>query len=314
MKLKPVVPFEPISTDRLPEGKEWIAQLKWDGVRMLVYYDGQETRLVNRKLNERTMQYPELTDVPSYCRAESVILDGEIIALEDGKPSFHQVMRRDGLRTSGRIPLVRQQVPIVYMIFDVLFYNGEWVTSRSLAERQQLLEKIVQPTPYAQLVPSYSEISGLFDVVKQHQLEGIVCKDIGSVYAMNGKDKRWLKKKLFQDLVAVVGGVTHRAGTVNALLLGLYDEEGRLWYIGHAGTGKLTQQDWRSVTERARELAVTERPFANQPERSKDAVWIKPVLTVKIHFMEWTHNRTLRQPSIQSFVDIAPQDCTFASV
>lgn len=314
MKLEPVVPFEPIATDRLPEGKEWIAQLKWDGVRMLVYYDGERTRLVNRKLNERTMQYPELLEVSSYCKADSVILDGEIIALEGSKPSFHQVMKRDSLRSSQRIPFVRQQVPVVYMIFDILYYNGSWVTSQPLLERQQLLERIIRPTPYAQVVPSYTEIAGLFEVVKQHQLEGIVCKDSSSVYAINGKDKRWLKKKLFQDVVAVVGGVTHRAGTVNALLLGLYDEAGRLWYIGHAGTGKLTQQDWKSVTERARELTIREKPFVNQPERSKDAVWIRPDMTVKVHFMEWTHNRTLRQPSIQSFMDIAPRDCTFSSV
>ncbi|WP_028551873.1 ATP-dependent DNA ligase [Paenibacillus sp. UNC451MF] len=309
MQLEPIIPFEPVSTDRLPEGEEWIAQVKWDGVRMLTYYDGKETRLINRRLNERTMQYPELIDVRAYCSAESVILDGEIVALEGMKPSFHQVMKRDGLRSEQKVRTVQPHIPIVYMIFDVLFVNGEWVTGQSLRQRQQILEQIIHPVPQVQLVPSYKEIRGLYEVVKQHQLEGIVCKDLNSVYAIRGKDRRWMKKKLFQDTVAVVGGVTYRAGTVNALLLGLYDEEGKLWYIGHAGAGKMTVQDWKTVTKKVEQLRMDNKPFANNPERSKEATWIEPVLTVKVHFMEWTNNRTLRQPSIQSFVDISPQEC-----
>ncbi|MDB5052920.1 MAG: ligase [Bacilli bacterium] len=97
MELEPVIPFEPIRSNSIPEGSVWIHQIKWDGVRVLTYYDGFKCRLFNRKLNERTNQYPELLDVKSYCHSDSVILDGEIIALgSDGKPSFHEVMRRDG--------------------------------------------------------------------------------------------------------------------------------------------------------------------------------------------------------------------------
>ncbi|WP_282937827.1 RNA ligase family protein [Paenibacillus sp. RC67] len=309
MQLEPIIPFEPVSTDKLPEGEEWIAQVKWDGVRMLTYYDGTQARLINRRLNERTMQYPELQDVKAYCTAESVILDGEVVSLEGMKPSFHQVMKRDGLRSAQKVRTVQPHIPIVYMIFDVLFVNGEWVNGQSLRQRQQILEQIISPIPQVQLVPSYKEIGGLYEVVKQHQLEGIVCKDLNSAYAFRGKDRRWMKKKLFQDTIAVVGGVTYRAGTVNALLLGLYDEEGKLWYIGHAGAGKMTVQDWKTVTEKVDQLKLDNKPFINNPERSKEAVWIEPVLTVKVHFMEWTHNRTLRQPSIQSFVDVPPLEC-----
>ncbi|MCS7463247.1 DNA ligase [Paenibacillus doosanensis] len=311
MHLEPIVPFEPVSTDKLPEGSEWIAQLKWDGVRMLTYYDGAAARLVNRKLNDRTMQYPELADPRVYCKADSVILDGEIIALEEGKPSFHQVMKRDGLRSVQRVEAVRKLIPIVYMVFDILYADGEWLTDKPLSERQIVLEQVVQPVPYVQLVPSYKELAGLFEVAKQHRLEGIVCKDSTSTYAVHGKDRRWMKKKWYQDLIAVVGGVTHRDGTVNALLLGLYDDQGRLWYIGHAGTGKLTQDDWKALTAKTRSLRRADKPFVDMPERSKDAVWIEPVMTVKVQFMNWTHNRTLRQPSIQAFVDVLPASCRF---
>lgn len=311
MDLVPVIPFEPVSTDTLPVGKQWIAQIKWDGVRMLTYYDGTGVKLVNRKLNERTIQYPELTDLQSYCDAGSVILDGEVIALENGKPSFHEVMRRDSLKSAERVRFVQNSVPIVYMVFDVLFHNGAWVTGRSLRDRQALLDNIIRPNEHVQLVPSFPDLPQLYDVVRQHQLEGIVCKDLTSDYVVSGKDKRWLKKKLVRDLIAVVGGVTHRGGIVNALLLGLYDNQGRLWYIGHAGTGKLKQEDWRGITEKTTLMRVPEMPFANLPERRKGAVWVRPAITVKIHYMEWTPHKTLRHPSIQALTDLPPQACTF---
>ncbi|MEC0239287.1 RNA ligase family protein [Paenibacillus dokdonensis] len=309
MKLRPVKPFEPIMTNILPTGERLIAQIKWDGVRMLVYHDSEGTELINRKGNNRTRQYPELMDTAAYCRADSFILDGEIIALVDGVPSFHQVMKRDSLRQEQQIRARVQQVPIVYMVFDILYLNGESVTNKPLHERQALLAQVLIPSPLVQAVPSYPDIPLLHEISKQHQLEGIVIKDLDSVYAVGGKDKRWQKRKNILDLNAVVGGVTYRDGLVNALLLGLYDVEGKLIYIGHAGTGKLAVADWRRITEEAATMLLKDRPFANQSERQKGAVWIRPEWVVKVNFLEWTPGGTLRQPSIQAFVDTAPEDC-----
>lgn len=312
MKLSPVVPFEPIRTEKIPIGEHWISQVKWDGVRMLLYYDGDRVKLVNRKLHDRTMQYPELTNVGGYCLANSIILDGEVIAFEQEKPSFHQVMKRDALRRQNRIDVVKHQIPIAYMIFDILYFNGDWVTGLPLLERQQILEKIIRKNDVIQRVSNHRDAEALFQAVADHGLEGIVLKDLNSSYAINGKDKRWQKKKIRKDLFAVVGGVTFRTGTVNALLLGLYDELGQLWYIGHAGTGKLTKQDWKNLTAVVRNLRITERPFVNTPDRLKNTTWIKPEITVKINFLEWTSNKTLRQPSVQAIVKGAGKQCTFA--
>jgi len=314
MKLLPVIPFEPIRTEKIPKGDGWISQVKWDGVRMLVYFDGEYVKLYNRKKHERTMQYPELTDMRRYCQANSVILDGEIIALVDGKPSFHQVMKRDSVRKESSIQIVKDSVPITYMVFDLLYANGNWLTNRSLCERQQMLSELIKVDEVVQLVKNHNDSEALFKAVSDHGLEGIVMKDLNSTYAINGKDKRWQKRKIVHDLIAVVGGVTHRSGIVNALLLGLYDEKGRLWYIGHAGSGKLTVQDWRELTETVKRIRIPDCPFVNTPERRKDAVWIKPELTVKINFLEWTQDNSLRQPSIQSFVNADLKECTFGQI
>ncbi|WP_028563134.1 RNA ligase family protein [Paenibacillus pinihumi] len=311
MELEPVIPFEPVIVDNIPSGKQWVGQVKWDGVRMLLYYDGTHVRLVNRRLNDRTAQYPELQQIEQFCTAQSVILDGEIIALDQGKPSFHQIMRRDRAHKTSSIPGLVKEVPITYMLFDVLFIDGRWVTDLPLHKRQQLLESIIRPGATVQLVTSTPDSTALYDVMVAHQLEGIVIKDLDSPYAVQGKDDRWRKKKNIQDLTAAVGGVTYRGKQVNALLLGLYDADGKLWYIGHAGTGKLNTEDWANLTRLTNELKVAERPFANVPERSKEAVWIKPWLAVKVHYLEWTRHSTLRQPSIQAVIQADPASCTF---
>ena len=311
MSLSPVTPFEPVSTEMIPQGDNWIAQIKWDGVRLLTYCDGRQVKLYNRHQNERTLHYPELTAINAYCSAHSVILDGEVIALEKGKPSFYQVMKRDSLRHPERIETVRQKIPIIYMIFDLLYLNGEWVIDRPLMEREQMLKEIITPQEHIQLVSSVDDPHALLDAVEQHQLEGIVIKDRTSRYSLGGKDRRWQKKKRYRDLYAVVGGVTFRQNRRNAFLLGLYDDEGQLWYVGHAGAGRLTQQDWMMLTELVPTLKQKERPFVNRPERHQDAIWLQPTLVVKINFLEWTPSKTLRQPSIQSFVEGDASACTF---
>lgn len=310
MELHPVVPFEPTRTDVFPDGPQWVAQIKWDGVRVLTYYDGREVRLFNRRLHERTLHYPEMTDISSYCNADSVILDGEVIALgSDGKPSFYEVMRRDGLRRMEKVAAIQKAVPITYMIFDVLYWNGQWVTSYSLTERQQILNATITPRDHVQLVENFDNAEALYQVVQTQGMEGVLLKDLSSSYLINGKDQRWRKKKWYRDIIAVVGGVTLRDNIVNSLLLGLFDHQGRLWYIGHAGTGRLTQNDWRNLTQRIRPLVQTNRPFVNKPPRAANSVWLQPEITAKIQFAEWADGHSLRQPSIQGFVDVPAHQC-----
>lgn len=308
--MKLIKPFEPIMTTEIPDGPDWIHQVKWDGVRIQTYYDGKEVRLFNRKINERTKNYPEIMDIKSYCTAQSVILDGEAIALgSDGKPSFHEVMRRDGIRKYDRVSAMVETVPIFYMIFDVIYFNGKWVNNRPLKERQILLSSIILPTEHAQIVSSQSDGIKLFEVMKDQNMEGIVSKRLDSTYAFSGKDSRWRKIKNYKDLIAVIGGVTYRQGTVNSILLGLYNEKGELVYIGHAGTGKLSNAEWDAFTRLIDPLKIKERPFINTPEKAKSSQWIKPTLTVKVQYIEWPEGHHLRQPSIQAFVDYPAEKC-----
>ncbi|MET3292185.1 UNVERIFIED_CONTAM: bifunctional non-homologous end joining protein LigD [Brevibacillus sp. OAP136] len=309
MEIKPVIPFEPVTISALPTSSDWVAQIKWDGVRMLTYFDGKEVRLVNRKVNDRTMQYPEFLDISRYCRASSVILDGEFIAFDSSRPSFHEIMKRDSLRKEQRIPLAVKQTPVTYMIFDLLYANGDWVTEKPLKERQQLLADIIIPQPNVQVVQNVTDAEALYTVMKQHQMEGIVCKDLNSTYVINGKDRRWQKKKIFLDHYAAIGGFTRRNGMMNALLLGLFDAKGDFRYIGSAGIGKIGKDEWRKLEQDMAPLP--DKPFVNQPDQSRDAVWTKPQFVVKVEFLEWTPAATMRQPVIQAIVQMPVADCRF---
>ncbi|PQP82901.1 DNA ligase [Paenibacillus sp. PCH8] len=307
---KPIIPFEPISRDTLPTGPQWIAQIKWDGVRMLAYEDGQELRLINRRLHERTAQYPELAIPRNLCAGSSYILDGEVIALDPdtGKPSFYHVLRRDRMSRPDGIAQAVHQIPVTYMVFDILFYEGMWVTERPLAERQRLLHEVLNPAPHVQEVTNAPDAASLLTVMRQHQMEGIVCKDLSSNYGIQGKDQRWQKVKIMHDVYAMIGGVTYRSGIVNAVAVGVYDGP-HFVYIGHVGTGKLNSNTWRELTYQVQPLIREERPFHNVPERSAETTWVEPQVGVKVQYMELTHHRTLRHPSIQTFAAVTREDC-----
>lgn len=313
--MEPLVPFEPVRRDTLPGDDKWTAQIKWDGVRILTYAENETVRLFNRKRHERSRQYPELLNLSSYTRATSIILDGEVIALgSDGKPSFHQVMKRDGIRRLDRIPIVRRQVSVAYMLFDILYLNGEWLTHRSFSERMALLDEVVTASDIVQKVDGHVDAKTLYAVTKEYGMEGVVLKRPDSPYLVGEKRDFWIKVKHYRDVVCVIGGyTTNDSGRVNALLVGLY-QDGQLVYVGHAGTGKLSDAEWQDVTKTLGAIRTDVCPFVDVPRRRSGAssappIYVDPALTVKIQFAEWTEQHTMRQPSIQAFVDIAPKDC-----
>ncbi|MGV3464689.1 MAG: non-homologous end-joining DNA ligase [Heyndrickxia sp.] len=307
--------MEPVSGTAIPTGEEWIAQVKWDGVRVLTYANNAGVRLYNRKKNERTTHYPEITNINEYCSRGSVILDGEVISLgENGKPSFQQVMRRDGLRNIERIRLAAESVPIIYMIFDIIYLNGIWIYDKSFRERNEILSQIITPNKHIQLVPSVNQTQSLFNAVKEQELEGIVLKRVDSPYTIGKKRGDWLKVKNFQDIIAVIGGYTLSHNTVNSILLGLFDSKGKLHYVGHTGTGKMTVRDWKELTKELKEIVTEQLPFYKIPQRHTDAVWVRPEKTVKIKFAEWTEGGALRQPSIEGFIEFPPEECLLEGI
>ncbi len=307
--LKPIKPFEPMTTIEIPTEDNWIGQVKWDGTRILVYSTDNKIQIYNRNLNERSKQYPELLIPEVYSKTKKFIIDGEVIALKNGVPSFYELMKRDRVRNVERNKEVLENTPIAYMVFDILSIDDKWVTNLPLSERQKLLREMIIPNSHVNVVENFTDTKALFNACIENELEGAVFKDLNSTYIINGKDKRWLKKKKNQDIIAVIGGVTLKNSLVKSLHLGLYNDQNQLIYIGSVGSGSLTKEDWLHFTKNISSIISKKSPFENFDV--KDNVWLEPLLTVKVHFLEWINGKKLRHPTIEAFVSINPEKCRF---
>jgi bifunctional non-homologous end joining protein LigD len=311
---KPIDPMALVLVDEPFDDPNYVYQIKWDGVRMLTYLDESGLALFNRRKHERTNNYPELQEIKGQLKARTAVLDGEIIALgEGGKPSFSNILKRDLAKSSDKIRLLTRQIPIYYMVFDLLYLDGRWLVEEPQTARQERLAQVLQPSAQVRLVDNHPSGVQLFQVMKEQGMEGIVCKEKAGRYHIGVRHPTWKKVKNFRTLYAVVGGATLRGGHVNSLLLGLYQEE-KLIYIGKAGSG-LNNETIRALTAFVRQLPKHPHPFTAKPKlhastACDEIVYFPPQLVVEVQYMEWTSDMTLRAPTIQGFREIDPRTCT----
>ena len=303
-----IIPMSPIMHSEIPDNPDFTYQVKWDGVRMIAYINNHNVKLINKRLNNRTKQYPELNILSRLIEGSNAIIDGDIMALLNGKPSFPTVMRRDGTTNEKNIALLQKKIPILYMVFDILFLNGQDLRNLPWHERADILSECLKPQDNIQIVENFSTGSNLFTAVKAQGLEGIVAKQKDSPYVSGKKHRYWLKIKYRRPISCVIGGFTLNNKTVNALLAGVYDE-GKLIYIGRVGTG-LKAAEWVTLTEQLTKLETPNCPFSSLPPSvSKIAHFVKPSLTVEVEYSEWTLDMQLRSSSIIGFGQKKPPEC-----
>jgi DNA ligase D-like protein (predicted ligase) len=284
-------------------------QPKWDGVRMLAFLSRGRVRLQNRRLRDRTAAYPELASLPSRVQAEEAILDGEVMVLVRGRPSFPAVMRREG--SASGPPVLRPGDHLLYAVFDLLHLDGRDLGDHPWRERQEILRSRLEEGGPLRLTPSTADGPALWEAVVQEGLEGVVAKRILSPY-VSGRSRHWLKVKPRRRGDFVVGGFTRTPEGVGALLCGLYPSslpEQGLWYVGRVGTG-FSSPLRRALAERLAGLEVPHPPFINPPPlRSLEVRWTAPLLTVTVDFAEWTEGLKLRAPSFTGFSRAEPEEC-----
>lgn len=299
-------PMQPVLHKEIFDSPDYFYQIKWDGVRMVSYINSSQVTLINRRLNKRTEQYPELQKLAKLIDGYNVILDGEIIALKSGKPSFPSVIRRDRCQTNKTIFYLQNKIPVSYMVFDILRHNDRDLCNIPLEDRKHLLKKILTPVPDIHLVEDFDKGSTLFTAVKVQNMEGVVAKKRQSRYIEGKKHREWLKIKYRREIFCVIGGYTMHNQKVNSLLLGIY-QDNRLLYAGKAGSG-LKTSELEILTVQLPELHREQSPFINL-KNSAHTYFIEPLLTVKVEFAEWTENMHLRSPVIKHFVNVNPEQC-----
>ncbi|MGA6986162.1 MAG: non-homologous end-joining DNA ligase [Terriglobales bacterium] len=274
------------------DNREWLFEIKWDGYRAVAFIEDGRVRLVSRSQNDLTAQFSELGTLPQFVKAERAILDGEIVALdEEGRPSFSLMQQRTGFQPGKRRLPRREGVPVIYYAFDLLYLDGFDLRRVALERRKQLLQERIVSGGVIQFSDHYAEKGlDLFEAAKQRGLEGIVAKKRGGAY-QEKRSSDWLKIKITQRQECVVGGYTDPEGSreyFGALVLGLYDGQGRLIHVGQVGTG-FDQKTLKEIFGRLQVLKTKENPFYGEIDGLRKVQFVRPELVAEIKFAEWTH-------------------------
>lgn len=312
-----IVPMEPILVPKVPEGNEYIHQVKWDGIRGLCYLEDGRIRVFTKKGKERTEFYPELLELPSLVNAKSACFDGELIILnEELRPSFQLSLIRERVNDPRKVEYYAKRYPVMYIVFDLLSLNGKLLTEKPLKKRSELLREHLKNGISIAITDDFSNGDELYSLMKKKQWEGVVSKNINSLYLPGKNHKAWFKTKLSRRMLAIVAGLILKDGNPNSLILALWGNEG-LSYIGRASVG-LTQEHLKLLKENIPRLKSDKNPFhledktvnSKLARELKNAVWFIPSLTVWVSFLEWTSDGGLRHPKILGFTSLPPEEAT----
>jgi bifunctional non-homologous end joining protein LigD len=283
---------------------EWSFEVKWDGIRALAYVSGGRIRLEARSGRDVSHRYPELSALGRALGSTEVVLDGEVVAFDPktGRPSFERLQRRMHVESESAIRRLRQDVPITYVVFDLLWLDGHPTTGLPYSERRRMLEALNLNGPNWHTPAAHpGEGRALLDATASAGLEGVVAKRLDSLYEPGVRTRHWLKVKNHLAQEFVVGGYLPGEGSrgrLGALLLGVYDSDGKLCFAGRVGTG-FTEAELTRLLRLLDPLRCDTGPFDPAPPRpaAKEAIWVEPEIVVEVAFTEWTGVGILRHPS-----------------
>jgi len=294
----------------IPKGEEWLHEIKLDGYRILCRIDSDKVTLLTREAKDWTDRFRTLAGAAKELQARQAFLDGEVVALDPKGLSNFQLLQNS---LKGNI-----SSNLVYYVFDLLHLDGRDLTTAPLLQRKQLLRKIFSSDRRSKRTPSlrYSDHwvgkgEALFDKACVMGLEGIIAKKKNAPYR-SGRTKDWLKIKCVKSQEFVIGGFTDPAGSranLGALLLGVYDDAGKLRYAGRVGTGFNTTMlaDLRARLDKIERQAT---PFSNPPTGAdaRGVHWVKPQLVGEVVFTGWTSDGLLRHPSFKGLREDKPPE------
>lgn len=296
--------MEPILAKDLLTGDSWLHQIKWDGIRGITYIDDGKFRVYTKSGRERTSFYPELGDTVSLLKGKQAVLDGEIVVFDSqSRPSFQSVLTRERVRTKENLPIYLQRYPVHYIIFDILYLNGKDLRNLSLEDRAEILQAHIQKNARITITDNFHDSVQLYHLMREKNFEGIVSKNKASKYIAGKKHSQWYKTKIYKKILAIIAGLSWKAGMPNSVLLGIYHQQG-LVYIGNASIG-LSQNDLRLLKEHSSSNFLEQSPFINL-DQVKETSWLKPILTCWVSFLEWTEGKSLRHPQIVGFSNEQP--------
>ncbi|MDT0212659.1 non-homologous end-joining DNA ligase [Rothia sp. ARF10] len=297
--------------DGIPRGPDWVHEVKWDGMRVLA--DVHDGRLVlsSRTGRDVSVSFPELAGLAE--TYDDLLLDGEVVALDGGIPSFAALAERMHVSSARKAAQLATTRPVTFMAFDLLRLFGSDLTSQPWSARRELLERLDLRSSAWQVPPVYDDGEELYDATREQGLEGIVSKRRSAPYTAGRRSPDWRKSPHRATLSVVVGGWRPETGTTNrlgAVLVGTPDGAGGWEYAGRVGAG-LAGAAGARVGRLLEPLGRTGPPFSTDVPR-EDAVgafWVEPSLVVEVQSLGRGSTGKLRQPAYLGVrTDLTPAD------
>lgn len=282
----------PAGPEGPPLGPDWVYEVKWDGIRVLLDITDDSLTVRSRTGRDITSAFPEIADLAG--AHPDALLDAEAVSFENGIPTFSKIVERVHVTSPRRARELATLAPVTLFAFDVLRLYGVDLTGRSWSERRETLERLEPPArtsgdePAWRLSPTYDDGAALLEGTRQQGLEGIVAKRRPSRYTPGRRSPDWVKVAHRASVTCVVGGWRPETGTrrrVGALLVGLPGPDG-LRFLGRVGAGisAVVEADLRF---RLGALEIESSPFAEQlPREDADtARWVRPTLWVEVGYL-----------------------------
>ena len=274
-------------TDAPFDDPAWVFETKWDGFRAVAVVRPGHARLYSRRGHDISTKYPAICEALAAIEYEAV-LDGELVALDRSGRSRFQLLQNAG----------REDVRLLYCVFDLLYCDGKDWRGRSLLERKKELEKILPKSPLL-LYSAHVVGEGIkaFKIAKHAGEEGVMAKLANGRYHSGVRTREWLKVKASQEQEVVIVGFTAPRRSrqyFGALVLAV--RESRAWtYVGRAGTG-FDVETLRMLHRLMVPLIIKTKPVAAKVPNEAATTWVKPQLVAEVKFTEWTAAGEMRHP------------------